>query len=233
MIREHKLFLEEIVRRGYAGHIELRYNSNALLLEDEMIELWKPFKHVKFSVSIDGMADRGYYIRYPTEWAKVQESLWKLDRAPDNIQPTVALAAQILNIKHIPDFIKWKVTSGFRKLNLEKNVAGQTMGGGLIGVHLVWIPTWMSLRVLPKEDKAQVRELFEELKDWLWVNYTQDAEFWTENPYGWKRWEGILDWMDAEDHTNLLPDFREYITKMDSIRGTDFKSTFPELAHLL
>jgi hypothetical protein len=39
--------------------------------------------------------------------------------------------------------------------------------------------------------------------------------------------------MDAEDHTNLLPDFREYITTMDRQRGTDFKNTFPELAHLL
>jgi hypothetical protein len=107
------------------------------------------------------------------------------------------------------------------------------MGGGLVGVHLLWIPTWLSLRVLPKEDKAEVRELFSELQQWLWDNYTQDAEFWEVNPYGWKRWEGILDWMDAEDHSNLLPDFQDYIVTMDAQRKTDFKTTFPELKHLL
>jgi hypothetical protein len=86
--------------------------------------------------------------------------------------------------------------------------------------------------VLPKEDKVEVRKLFAELKLWLWDNYTQDDEFWLHNPYGWKRWEGILDWMDAEDHTNLLPDFREYIATLDKQRGTDFTQVFPELAHL-
>jgi hypothetical protein len=39
--------------------------------------------------------------------------------------------------------------------------------------------------------------------------------------------------MDAEDHTNLLPDFKEYIRVMDAQRGTYFKEVFPELAHLL
>ena len=122
---------------------------------------------------------------------------------------------------------------GFKKINFDNNIAGQTMGGGLIGVHLLWIPTWLSLRVLPKEDKQHVRELFQELKEWLWDNYTKDKEFWETNPYGWKRWEGILDWMDVEDHTNLLSDFREYITAMDAERNIDFKTTFPELAHLI
>ena len=118
-------------------------------------------------------------------------------------------------------------------MNFEKNIVGQTNGGGLIGVHLLWIPTWLSLRVLPKEDKQEVRELFAELKQWLFDNYTTDEEFWITNPYGWKRWEGILDWMDKEDHTNLLPDFREYINVLDNQRGTNFKQTFPELSHLL
>jgi hypothetical protein len=107
------------------------------------------------------------------------------------------------------------------------------MGGGLVGVHLLWIPTWLSLRVLPAEDKLEVRKLFADLQEWLWKHYTQDKEFWEVNPYGWKRWEGILDWMDKEDHTNLLPDFKDYITTMDQQRSTDFKHIFPELAHLL
>jgi hypothetical protein len=233
MIREHKMFLEEIIARGYAGNISLRYNTNILLLDDAIIDIWKHFKKVKVGVSLDGMEDHNHYIRYPSNWDIVVQNLHKLDNTPDNIYCNIALAVQILNIKHIPDFIKWKIKSKFKKLNFEKNIAGQTNGGGLVGVHLVWIPTWLSLRVLPKEDKIEVRRLFADLQQWLWDNYTQDAEFWEVNPYGWKRWEGILDWMDAEDHTNLLPDFREYVNTMDAQRGTSFSSTFPELKHLL
>jgi organic radical activating enzyme len=233
MIREHRMFLEEIIKRGYAHKISLRYNTNLLLLDEAIIDIWKQFRKVKVGISLDGLGDRVHYIRYPTNWSVVEQNIKRLENTPDNIQTNIAFAVQILNIKHVPEFIKWKVTNNFKKLNFDTNAAGQVSGGGLCGVHLLWIPTWMSIRVLPKEDKAHVRELFAELKQWLWDNYTQDPEFWEKNPYGWHRWAGILDWMDAEDHTGLLPDFREYISTMDQTRGTDFKTTFPELAHLL
>jgi sulfatase maturation enzyme AslB (radical SAM superfamily) len=233
LIKEHKMFLLEIIKRGYADKISLRYNTNGILVNDEIIEIWEQFKKVKVGISLDGIGDRVHYIRYPTDWSVVEENLWRLEKTSDKIQPNIALAVQILNIKHVPDFIKWKVRSGFKKLNFDTNAAGQVSGGGLVGVHLLWIPTWLSLRVLPKEDKLEIRESFAELQHWLWDNYTKDAEFWEKNPYGWKRWEGILDWMDAEDHTNLLPDFRDYINTMDQQRGTNFKLTFPELAHLV
>lgn len=233
LIKEHKRLLEEIIDRGYADQISLRYNTNGLLIDEEIISVWQKFKKVKVGFSLDGMEQRGHYIRYPLDWNTVERNLRLLDSAPDNIQTNIAFAVQILNIKHVPDFIKWKVRSDFKKINFDKNAAGQTMGGGLMGVHLLWIPTWLSLRVLPESDKKEIREMFSELQTWLWDNYTHDLEFWETNPYGWKRWEGILDWMDAEDHTNLLPDFREYISTMDRQRGTDFKLTFPELSHLL
>lgn len=232
IIKEHKMFLEEIVRRGYASQIHLRYNTNVLMLDDSIIDLWKQFKVVKVGVSLDALSDRNHYIRYPSDWDTIVQNLHKLDNTPDNIHVTIALAAQILNIKHIPDFIKWKVSSNFKKLNKQVNASGYTQGGGLIGVHLLWIPTWLSIRVLPEADKKEVREKFNELKQWLQEQNKDDESLGT-NPWGWKRWEGILDWMDEEDDSRLLPDFREYIQTLDSRRNTDFKKVFPELAHLL
>jgi sulfatase maturation enzyme AslB (radical SAM superfamily) len=233
VIKEHKMFLEEIVRRGYAHKILLRYNSNGTIITDEMIDLWSKFRKVKVSISLDGIDARVEYIRYPLNFKDIEKNLWKLEHTPAHIETNLELAVQILNIKHIPEFIKWRINSGFKKLNQGKNVLGQTLGGGLVNFHLLWIPTWMNLRALPVEDKAEVRKLFSELQDWLWENYTQDEEFWETNPYGWKRWEGMLDWMDSEDQTYLLPDFREFIFRMDMLRGTDFRKTFPELEHLL
>ena len=232
IIKEHKMFLEEIIRRGYASQIHLRYNTNVLMLDDAMIDIWKQFKIVKVGVSLDATEDRNYYIRYPSDWNTIVQNLHKLDNTPDNIQVTIALAAQILNIKHIPDFIKWKVTSNFKKINKQINASGYMQGGGLIGVHLLWIPTWLSMRALPLEDKKEVREKFEELKTWLEANYKEDESL-DKNPWGWKRWEGILDWMDEVDDSHLLPDFKEYIQTMDKQRGTNFKQIFPELAHLV
>jgi hypothetical protein len=39
--------------------------------------------------------------------------------------------------------------------------------------------------------------------------------------------------MDSEDHSDQLPAFKEYIERMDQVRGTNFAEIFPELAHLV
>jgi len=233
LIKEHKLFLEEIIRQGYADKILVRYNTNGLLVNDEIIELWKKFKKVKVGFSIDAIGDRNYYIRYPSDWAIIERNLHKLDSTPDNIQVSIATAIQILNIKHLPELAKWKIQQNFKKVNFENITGGIQAGGGIVNMHLLYIPTFLSIRCLPEYDKEQVRKSFADLATWLYANYRQDEDFWKQNPYGWKRWQAILDFMDAEDHTAQLPAFVEYIEKMETIRGTDFIKTFPELAHLL
>ncbi len=232
MIREHKWFLEEIIRQGYADKILIRYNTNGLLVDDEIIELWKQFKKVKVGFSIDAVGDRNWYIRYPSDWDVIERNLHKLDNTPDNIQVSIATAIQILNIKHLADFAKWKITQNFKKVNLENTVGGIQAGGGIVNMHLLYIPTFLSIRLLPAEDKAEVRRNFAELANWLHENYRQDEDFWKNNPYGWKRWQAVLDFMDAEDHTNQISAFNEYISRLDKLRGTRFKLIFPELSHL-
>ena len=64
-------------------------------------------------------------------------------------------------------------------------------------------------------------------------NYRQDEDFWKNNPYGWKRWQAILDFMDAEDHVAQLPAFKEYIETLQPLRNIEFTKVFPELSHLL
>lgn len=233
MIREHKLFLEEIIRQGYADKILIRYNTNGLLLDEDIINLWKKFKKVKVGFSIDAVGDRNYYIRYPSEWTKIVNNLHILDNTPSNIQVSIATAIQILNIKHLPDFAKWKIKQNFKKINFDNVTGGIQAGGGIVNMHLLYIPTFLSIRCLPDSDKAEVRKAFAELATWLHEHYRQDEDFWKINPYGWKRWQAVLDFMDAEDHTDLLPALSEYIGKLDAVRKTNFKQIFPELSHLI
>jgi hypothetical protein len=176
--------------------------------------------------------ERNNYIRYPTDWADIERSLWLMDNAPDNVHCAIACAVQVFNIKHIIDFAKWKLSQGFKKIN-KFSLDEYETGGGIINLHLLYIPTFLSARILPQADKEEIVQQFADFKQWLWDNYRQDDNFWKDNPYGWKRWEGILKFVLAEDHSHLLPDFAEYVHNLDSIRGTDFKETFPELGHLV
>ena len=228
MIKEHQRFLEEIISRGYAKDISLRYNSNGILLTEKMIDIWTHFKHVKFNVSIDAEGMRNYYIRYPTEWDDVMRVLKRLDETPDNISTSIEVAVQALNVEHLPDFAKFVLGQNFKKVN-KHYLAEYQAGGGIFSMHLLFIPTFLSARILPKEHKERIRSKFMNFKQWLWDNYRQDDDFWQNNPYGWARWEAILKFIEAEDHSNMIPDFKEYFDNLDSIRGTNFRSVFPEI----
>jgi MoaA/NifB/PqqE/SkfB family radical SAM enzyme len=231
MIKEHRRFLEEIVRRGQSKNITVRYNSNGVLVDDKMIDLWSNFKEVRFAFSIDAVADRNHYIRYPVSWDETVAALHKLDTTPDNIKVGIACAVQVFNVKHIIDFAKWIIQQKFNKINKFK-IEKYTAGGGIINMHMLYIPTFLSPRILPKQDKEELRNQLLDFKQWLWDNYTQGDEFWQHNPNGWKRWESILNFVEAEDHSHLLPDFREYATNLDEMRGTDYKTIFPELRNM-
>jgi len=229
LIKEHKKFLEEIISQGYADKILIRYNTNGLLVNEEIIDLWTKFKKVKVGFSIDAYGDKNYYIRYPSDWSVIEKNLHRLDNTPDNIQVSIATAIQILNIKHLPDFARWKIKQNFKKINFENVTGGIQAGGGIFNMHLLYIPTFLDIRCLPQEDKAEVRKSFAEFATWLHENYRQDEDFWKKNPYGWRRWQAVLEFMDSADNSHLLPALKEYLAELDKVRNTKFSTFFPEL----
>ena len=155
MIKEHRRFLDEIIKRGYAKQISLRYNSNGLFVNQEIINVWSQFKQVRYAFSLDATDERNGYIRYPTQWKEIETSLQLMDNAPDNIHCAIACAVQALNINHIIDFAKWKLSQNFKKINKFRLDDYET-GGGIINLHLLYIPTFLSARILPQADKEQL-----------------------------------------------------------------------------
>jgi MoaA/NifB/PqqE/SkfB family radical SAM enzyme len=226
IIEEHYTLLEECIRRGEAHHIELRYNSNGIELPDRLFDIWKHFKLVRFHFSIDSIGKMNEYIRFPSEWPLIERNLRKLDETGDHVEVTIACAVQVLNMYYIPDFIQWKIEQKFKKIN------AWPLGAGLINYHFVYHPAHLNVKVFPAEMKKKIREKYEVFFGWLTKNYRADLEF-INNAYGINRLQGMLSFMDSEDWSQRLPQFREYIRLMDDIRKTSFVETFPEMAVLL
>lgn len=226
IMNEHYNLLQKIVDDGYADKVELRYNSNGTYLPDRLFDLWDKFYHVRFHFSVDSYAGMNDYIRFPPMWPTIEKNLHLLDKTPDNIEVTIACAVQALNIYYLPDLIKWKLGEGFKKINPKH------LGAGMINCHLVYHPAFLNVRILPRWFKDKVREKYTRFYKWLVTNYRNDEEFLNDS-YGIKRLRGLVRFMFSEDWSNRLPEFREYITLMDSIRKTNFRETFPEMEKLL
>ena len=221
LIPEHYKILEFMVESGSASNCILRYNSNGLELPDKLFELWSHFKQVKFNFSIDAVGSRNDYIRYPSKWNDVVNNLKRLDDTPSNITVNVACAIQLLNISTITELVHWKESMNFKKINLPP------YGAGLIGTHLVYLPSYLNIRVLPNHIKQKI----ETKLNYFTSRHIANTEF-IKNPYGLERWQGIIKYMMAEDWSHKLPSTLEYLEACDASRNTNFRNIFPELKDL-
>ena len=226
VIEEHYQLLEEIVKRGYGNQIELRYNSNGIDIPKRLFDLWDKFYRVRFHFSIDSIEDMNTYIRFPSTWDSIVKSLNILDESSEHVEVTIACAVQALNIYYIPDLIKWKLAQNFKKIN------PYPLGAGLVNFHFVYHPAFLNVRILPLWFKEKVKEKYEEFYIWLLENYRDDEEF-LDSGYGISRLKGMVNFMLSDDWSRRMPEFQEYITLMDKIRGTNFKETFKEMKELL
>jgi hypothetical protein len=226
IIDEHYELLRECIKQGYAKKMELRYNSNGLTLPEELFELWDHFKKVKFGFSLDSVDKMNHYIRHPSDWNTVIKNLKRLDETPKNIEVTIACAVQALNVYYVPDFIKWKLSMNFKKIN------AWPVGAGLVNSHFVYHPAHLNVKALPLWFKDEVKEKFEDFYEWLKKENKNNPEF-NKHPYGIERLKAMVDFVYSEDWSSLMPAFKEYIIKMDEIRGTDFSKTFPEMKELI
>jgi MoaA/NifB/PqqE/SkfB family radical SAM enzyme len=221
LIPEHYKILEFMVETGASKNCVLRYNSNGVDIPSQLFRLWKEFKQVKFNFSIDAVGLQNNYIRYPSEWNSIVQNLHILDTTPDNITVNIACAVQLLNVCYLPELANWKLDKGFKKINVAP------YGGGIIGTHLVYFPSYLNIRVLPYHIKKIATSKIESFIS----SQSHNTEF-SNHPFGKQRWQGIINYMMSEDWSNKLPSTIEYLETCDATRGLDFRSTFPTLGTL-
>lgn len=234
IIEEHYEILEECIRQGYASEMEIRYNSNGVEWRDDLFELWKHFKVVRFHYSVDSIHEMNEYIRYPSKWSRTEEVFHILDtQTSDNVEITIACAVNALNIYYIPDFIKWKLEQKFKKINM------WPLGAGGINYHFVYWPAYLNVKVLPKWFKDECAKKYEEFIPWWAENWElcipekhKDAvtkDIWLAAGYGISRLRGMISFMQSEDWSVRLPETKDYLEKLDAYRGNSFYNTFPEM----
>ena len=234
IIEEHYEILEECIRQGHAKNLELRYNSNGVEWRDDLFDLWKEFKLVRFHYSVDSIHEMNAYIRYPSTWERTEEVFDILDKqTSNNVEITVACAVQALNVYCLPDFIRWKLEKRFNKINM------WPFGAGGINYHFVYHPPHLNVKSLPAWFKAECRRKYEEFYPWweenwelsipAWHKGKVDYDTWRNAEYGIKRLEGMLTFMESEDWSIRLPELQEYLKLCDRQRGNNFDEVFPEM----
>lgn len=212
-LKNHKRFLKKCVESGHAQNIELRYHTNGTIMPDDIIELWSNFKFVELMLSIDGIGDQNYWLRYPTDWATVEKTLDKVENAPPHIVGKVLCTVSALNIWYLPDFAEWLFAKDYKKIGIHDHQ-------GMFHPGILHFPQYLCSKVLPQEIKEQVTvKLLKFIEKYPDKNKVQELR-------------SVVDFMNSEDWSDKWDALNRYISSIDRMRKTSFVDSFPELYQL-
>lgn len=228
LIDAHYSFLQKCIDAGYSNQISLEYNSNITNIHRKCFDLWKHFKHVLFSCSIDGVGLVNDYIRYPSKWDSIFNNIKKLeDSNQSNLTVWIIVSVSILNIYYLDEIIKWQLSQRF------KNINKTNTDHPLFSSHPVYVPNYMSVKVLPKDVKEQVAIKLRSV--YTWANNFLNDHIDKENimSYIIREVEGHIKLMMSEDHSHLLDTFWNINNKLDKIRDQHIENFLPQFVELL
>jgi len=211
IMEEHYRILDFLIARGRTD-VRLCYNTNFSTLRfqgRDVIGLWSRFRNVHVAASLDGSGRRGEYLRKGLNWDTVVANREEmLRRCPDvafSISPTVS----IFNALHLPDFHREWVMKGY--INRDAFVLNRLVFPAMYRMQV--LPAALKQRVL--ETYLRHQESFLDADGSLARDFAAAARF-----------------LQAEDYSELLPEFVAMTRRLDRLRGEDCREVFPELAPL-
>ena len=146
LIKAHYNYLQQIIDQGLSNKIKLIYSLNMTSLPPALLEVWKNFKSIEVNASIDDVNERNYYIRYPTKWSSVIDTLNKLNSL-SNVTWHVTQTVSIFNIGNLD-----------KLLNLLRDDYGV-----IPHYNYVLYPDYLSLAALPTMYKNELQKKYKDI----------------------------------------------------------------------
>jgi radical SAM protein with 4Fe4S-binding SPASM domain len=210
---EHYTILEEMIRKGRTD-VTLRYNTNASNIKyknHDILDLWKHFKRVELSCSIDHYGERAEWLRHGTDWGKVESNLLTF-RDLDFVKFQMNTVFSLFNYTTIGEFYNYLK---------EKNLV--RLDDWHHSLYLAVHPPYYSAKSLPKELKAIAQDKAKKFIEsngpsWVLLN----------NLVG----DGIKFAAESDTWADNKKTFFMHTLSTDKIRGERFFDVFPELNKL-
>lgn len=207
---EHYVMLEEMIRRGKTDKI-LRYNTNASNIRyknHDIVNLWKHFKRVEVSCSIDHYGERAEWLRHGTDWGVVESNLLTL-RSLDFVSFQINTVFSIFNYLTLNEFYSY-----MKEKQIIRNDDWHTT------LYLAVNPPYYSAVSLPKSLKEEAKNKALNFIESNGNDYKKLGELVTDavNFAGTKN-----TWQESKE------EFFRHTLYLDKIRNENFFKIFPEL----
>lgn len=213
LMEEHYKILDELERRGRFD-VRLIYNTNfteTSLKGRSVFDYWRKFDSVAVGASLDAMGPRAEYIRKGTRWQLVEFNRQRMMNDCPNVDFYISPTLSILNADHLPDFHKAWVEKGL--------IRAQDLN-----VNILQDPPHYRIDIADPYYKAQLTRKFEQHLEWL-----RPQDNLRRATVGF---ESAIKFLNADDKSNLLPEFWSRTGQLDAIRDERILDVLPELTAL-
>lgn len=211
---EHYEVLNHLMAIGKTD-VNLTYNTNLSTLrykQNHVVDLWKNFKQVDVWASLDGMGERGDYQRKGQKWVDIEANIRTIQKEAPAVFLGINITVSAFNILHIPDFYRHLVDNKF-------------IAPDRVNLYPLFYPHHFAITNLTPTIKEKVRKSFVDF-DTQYLSKLANADKIRSHI------KAMITLMDSGQQAEQKQ-FRDSINAVDSIRGENFKSVFPELEELM
>ena len=213
IVPQMRKVLEKCIESGNAKNITITYNTNMTVLPDNIINLWREFKTVKILASIDAIGELNSYIRYPSNWNKIEANIKKINDFHQDFNVSECMfstTVQALNISKIPEIVDYLTQYDFL-----------VPVPNLINPH---VPYYFSSQILPRSMKALISADLLSLKKRCEETIPDHYRYLTDNI------AQIINFMNSKDaySEGAFVEFLEFQEKFDKTKGMNVYSFYPQ-----
>jgi len=218
LIEEHYKTLQILLDHG-RNDVPLAYNTNLSVLKlknYDLIKLWNSFSDISLMVSIDDIEERGEYYRKGTNWVKLINNWDYIKEKCPHIRFSITCTVNVMNVFYLPEIYMLFVKNNYiQSYNF--------------GFNVLLYPEVYRIQVLPKKFKDKLTEKLLASVD----KFRTELMPGINHDHYHSNILSTLNFLEKEDHSWQLEEFKKRTNKLDEIRGEDFKKIYPELAELL
>ena len=208
--------LRKFVKDGNSKSTELAFHTNAMLITDEIIELFNEFKLQRHSFSIDGVDKTYDYIRHKSDFSILEQNIKNWFKKSNNIYiVNINLVLSALNIGNIVDFLEWTTLMFFEKIRCNIFISEVRPQGRGIDIKNLPIEYLESIQ-------SQILKFKEEFESFR----TKKYDYMHKGNYFHYEIDKLLSLIDyaIQDNKNSLDKLYNEIVLLDGTRNQSYKN---------
>ena len=202
----HDIMLDKLIEHGYAKNIWLEYDTNCSAINDKIAKRWFHFKKVHIRGSMDAIKDQYQIVRYPGNWDKFQRNVKKLKEYEKESNGSIRLLA---------------LTTCFQISTVYSIIESEEWCKSIgVDFHVRFLegPVHHSAASLSRTSKLTLIKYYEE--------YALNSE---KAPMIINHLKNKL----TTYNNAAVGEYIKFMNYLDSTRGTNWKTTFPEVSELI